>query len=166
MKTTLLTCLLLMTLGLGTAASAANMVPYKVYDGKQTYDLTIPEGYDVVPREEPYPGFDECVSTHPNGMRNAWTPCYKKAAEYWDNELNTAYKAAMKNCGENKQCKNDLRNAEREWIKWRDLQLAVMKKHHSNEDTDKIAYRHLYEIYKLQAKIVSDMSQADVSDYK
>ena len=46
--------------------------------------------------------------------------CQDKAATYWDKRLNAAYQQASKNC-KTAHCRKKLREAERAWIKYRDL---------------------------------------------
>lgn len=46
--------------------------------------------------------------------------CQDKAATYWDKRLNAAYQQVSKNC-KTAHCRKKLREAERAWIKYRDL---------------------------------------------
>lgn len=46
--------------------------------------------------------------------------CQDKAATYWDKRLNAAYQQVSKNCN-TAHCRKKLREAERAWIKYRDL---------------------------------------------
>ncbi|MCR5258165.1 MAG: lysozyme inhibitor LprI family protein [Desulfovibrio sp.] len=46
--------------------------------------------------------------------------CQDKAATYWDKRLNVAYQQVSKNC-KTAHCRKKLREAERAWIKYRDL---------------------------------------------
>ena len=46
--------------------------------------------------------------------------CQSKVIGYWDKRLNAAYQKVRKNC-ETAQCPKKLQDAERAWIKYRDL---------------------------------------------
>ena len=46
--------------------------------------------------------------------------CQDKATTYWDKRLNAAYQQVSKNCN-TAHCRKKLREAERAWIKYRDL---------------------------------------------
>ncbi len=50
--------------------------------------------------------------------------CQDKVVAYWDKRLNAAYQKVKKNCG-TAQCPKKLQNAEREWIKYRDLMVEA-----------------------------------------
>ena len=51
--------------------------------------------------------------------------CMRKAHAYWDRKLNENYRAAKESCS-SKACAKKLLEAERAWLKWRDLMAELL----------------------------------------
>ncbi|WP_370548704.1 DUF1311 domain-containing protein [Edwardsiella tarda] len=51
--------------------------------------------------------------------------CYNTAIESWDQELNIQYKLLLK--GQHKNVQSGFRNAQRDWIKYRDSEISAMQ---------------------------------------
>ena len=80
------------------------------------------------PYEKEVPGYKECAD-RAEATRDI-VECIDLAAKYYDRKLNDNYKAAMKQCDARaeddgkavaEQCKAKLKEAEKAWIKYRDL---------------------------------------------
>lgn len=85
------------------------------------------------PYQREVPGYKECADKV-EATRDI-VLCNDIAAQYYDKKLNDNYKAAMKRCDERaaddgkaaaEQCKTKLKEAERAWIKYRDLMAAYL----------------------------------------
>ncbi len=63
------------------------------------------------------PSWEACFEQN---TRNEERECHGKVIDYWDKRLNAAYRKVRKNC-ETEQCPKMLQDAERAWIKYRDL---------------------------------------------
>lgn len=78
--------------------------------------------------DELTPSYEQCLLDHGESTAGM-LDCVQEAYEYWDAELNRAYKAAQANCREigrsedaeeGEKCLNDLKQMQRAWIKDRD----------------------------------------------
>jgi uncharacterized protein YecT (DUF1311 family) len=59
-----------------------------------------------------------CVQKAGNASNGALIECYSKEAAVWDDRLNSAYRAALRNM--EKDAADNLRKTQRAWIQWRD----------------------------------------------
>lgn len=73
------------------------------------------------------PGFRACMSEADTDM--AMSACYAAATEYWDAILNANFKKAMAACAQasdEKVCRETLREAQRQWMRYRDAMIPVL----------------------------------------
>lgn len=73
------------------------------------------------------PGFRACMSEADTDM--AMSDCYSAATQYWDAILNANFKKAMAACAQasdEKACRDTLREAQRQWMRYRDAMIPVL----------------------------------------
>ena len=74
--------------------------------------------------EELAPGYNACMEKA-YGDDVETRECMRKAHAYWDRKLNENYRAAKESCS-SKACAKKLLEAERAWLKWRDLMAELL----------------------------------------
>lgn len=89
--------------------------------------------------------FDECIA--PEASNLAMRKCLAEALEGWDAALNTAYKKLRTQLFTQAQ-KDDLKAAQLEWIKFRDLEFAFIESQF--EELDSSMYPTLILKYKVE----------------
>ena len=110
--------------------------------------------------EELAPGSDACLEkAYGNDVETR--DCLRKAHAYWDRKLNENYRTARESCL-SKSCAKKLLEAERAWIKWRDLMAELLLESRGGGSMNvAMSIRFEAEATKLQAQKLARLASEE-----
>ncbi len=136
----------------------AKMVEQNVLDGKDYVKVAIPEGYDLIPHEEMYPGFDQCIADN-RDKYNVGEICSEKATAYWAQAYLDACEAALASCKDNAQCRKNLQKTIDDWQTWLDKEQDTLSRNFTYGAVEPLTRDIITEYLKMQTKVLKQIAE-------